>query len=296
MTINQTGTTENLCVLVERSFLWARGPFCHRTIRGKSPKGTQNTNPNQSPGLNLSSSTNRQLKQGSCSLYISYLTLIPKKLLATDSVKLSYAFQRQLAGTNLHYLNSKSMKHARHALEILVKQNSLTNDCRRSNSLQVFNESSCIASVMHSHTTACWPCQLRTDVYCTKRWKNNFYSFPHSAFSALTLLVGGTESIRPVKNWVAWLSVWSEVQTCIQPSWCQCHSMSLASVKSRLVLPFWYQLTWVVPEKGPLNGCVCPHRTVNPWKVLNETNGDYSSGRLYTAQLNKSWKLTSDTL
>ena len=30
---------------------------------------------------------------------------------------------------------------------------------------------------------------------------------------------------------------------------------SLASVKSRLVLPFWYRLTRVVPEKGPLNGC-----------------------------------------
>jgi len=24
-----------------------------------------------------------------------------------------------------------------------------------------------------------------------------------------------------------------------------------------LVLPFWYRLTWVVPEKEPLNGCVC---------------------------------------
>ena len=34
-------------------------------------------------------------------------------------------------------------------------------------------------------------------------------------------------------------------------------TLSLASVKSRLVLPFWYQLTWVVPEKGPLNGYVC---------------------------------------
>ena len=33
--------------------------------------------------------------------------------------------------------------------------------------------------------------------------------------------------------------------------------MSLASVKFRLVLPFWYRLTRVVPEKGPLNGCVC---------------------------------------
>jgi len=57
------------------------------------------------------------------------------------------------------------------------------------------------------------------------------------AFSALTLLVGR--------------------HTCIWPSWCHCHSLSLASVKSRLVLPFWYRLTWVVPDKGPLNGCVC---------------------------------------
>jgi len=53
---------------------------------------------------------------------------------------------------------------------------------------------------------------------------------------------------------LVWLSVWSEVQTCIWPSWCHCYSLSLASVKSRLVLPFWYR---VVPEKGPLNGCVC---------------------------------------
>jgi len=56
---------------------------------------------------------------------------------------------------------------------------------------------------------------------------------------------------------LAWLSVWSEVQTCIWPSCCYCHSLSLASVKSRLVLPFWYRLTWVVPAKGPLNECVC---------------------------------------
>ena len=36
-----------------------------------------------------------------------------------------------------------------------------------------------------------------------------------------------------------------------------CHSRSLASVKSRLDFPFWYQFTKVVPDKGPLNGCVC---------------------------------------
>jgi len=73
--------------------------------------------------------------------------------------------------------------------------------------------------------------------------------------------LGGRKGTGPVKNLnsevLAWLSVWSEVQTCIWLSWFHCHSLSLASVKSRLVLPFWYRLTWVVPDKGPLNGCVC---------------------------------------
>ena len=32
---------------------------------------------------------------------------------------------------------------------------------------------------------------------------------------------------------------------------CHCHSLSLASVNSRLVLPFWYRLTQAVPDKGP---------------------------------------------
>jgi len=54
---------------------------------------------------------------------------------------------------------------------------------------------------------------------------------------------------------LVWLSIWSKVQTCIRPSWCNCHSLSLASVNSRLVLPFWYWRTWIVPEKGPLNVC-----------------------------------------
>ena len=49
------------------------------------------------------------------------------------------------------------------------------------------------------------------------------------------------------------------MQTCIWPSGCHCHSLSLASVKSRLVLPFWHRLARVVPNKGPLNGCVCVH-------------------------------------
>ena len=73
--------------------------------------------------------------------------------------------------------------------------------------------------------------------------------------------LGGRNGIQPVKKSscgvLVSLSVWSEVQTCIWPSRCHCHSLSLATVKSRLVLPFWYWLTRVVPDKGPLNGCMC---------------------------------------
>ena len=62
------------------------------------------------------------------------------------------------------------------------------------------------------------------------------------AFSALTLLVGRQEGHLACKKLscglLAWLSVWSKVQTCIWPSWCHCHSLSLASAKSRLVFTF----------------------------------------------------------
>ena len=34
---------------------------------------------------------------------------------------------------------------------------------------------------------------------------------------------------------LAGLSLWSEVQTCIRPSWCHCHLLSLVSVKSTVV-------------------------------------------------------------
>ena len=89
--------------------------------------------------------------------------------------------------------------------------------------------------------------------------------------------LGGRKGIRPVKNFEWW---GAGVVICLErgadlhmawPSWCHCHSLSLASVKSRLVLvlPFWYRLTWVVPEKGPLNVCVCvsePQFLLLVWK------------------------------
>ena len=108
----------------------------------------------------------------------------------------------------------------------------------------------------------CLLCTLLYSVYFMLSMKhvgweryNHFFlfSFSVSAFSALTLLFGWQEGHMACKNWgwvLAWLSVWSEVQTCMCPSWCHCHSLSLASLKSRLVLPSWYQLTRVVPDKG----------------------------------------------
>ena len=66
--------------------------------------------------------------------------------------------------------------------------------------------------------------------------------------------------------------------TCIWPSWCQCHSLSLASVKSRLVLPFWYRPTRVVPDKGPLNVCVRGQGVVMSCGL----EGDHRSGIVLT--------------
>jgi len=78
-----------------------------------------------------------------------------------------------------------------------------------------------------------------------------------SAFSALTLLDGRQDGHLACKKLSGGVLAWLSVQTCTWPSWRHCHSLSLTSVKSTLVLPFWHRLTRVVPEKGPLNVCVC---------------------------------------
>jgi len=102
-------------------------------------------------------------------------------------------------------------------------------------------------------------------------------------FSALALLnwLSGRKGIRPVKTewWgTGMVPAWSEVQTCIWPTWCHCHSLSLASVKSSLVLPFWYRPTRVVPDKGPLNGCVwiTSNVKIGTKKCLETTQGRHS--------------------
>jgi len=82
-----------------------------------------------------------------------------------------------------------------------------------------------------------------------------------SAFSVLTLLVGQQEGHPACKKLSCgvlhgYLSG-ARCRLAYGPADATAKSLSLASVKSRLVLPFSYQLTWVVPEKGQLNGCVC---------------------------------------
>jgi len=69
------------------------------------------------------------------------------------------------------------------------------------------------------------------------------------AFSALTLLVGRQEGHPEWRGAgvVVCLERGADLHMAqLMPR----HLLSLASVKSRLVLPFWYRLTWVVTEKG----------------------------------------------
>ena len=82
------------------------------------------------------------------------------------------------------------------------------------------------------------------------------------------------------------------MQTCIWPSRCHCHSLSLASVKSRLVSPFWYQLTWLVPDKRPLKG-VCnksrvPIEMSGLFRTFDPKNQDHFSTILGCSASSKS--------
>ena len=87
-------------------------------------------------------------------------------------------------------------------------------------------------------TSSLWCCYM----YCYQVTKC-FFAILYMPSVLWHCWLDGRKSIRPVKKLsggvLAWLSVWSEVQTCIWPSGFHCHSLSFASVKSRLVLPSW---------------------------------------------------------
>jgi len=80
---------------------------------------------------------------------------------------------------------------------------------------------------------------------------------------------GGMKGIRPVKSewWGAGMVVGLERGADLHMAQMMSLPLSLASVKSRLVLPFWYRLTRIVPEKRPLNGCVCTRYSSYIFKV-----------------------------
>jgi len=86
------------------------------------------------------------------------------------------------------------------------------------------------------------------------------------AFSALTLLVTWQESHPAYKELsggvLAWLSVWSKVQTCIWPIWFHCQSLSLA------------QHTHTHPFNGPLSGTTRVSRYQK-----RKTNLDFTEAR-----------------
>ena len=87
------------------------------------------------------------------------------------------------------------------------------------------------------------------------------YSFIYSLPSVLWCCwLGGRKGIRPVESqwWGAGIVICLEqdaelhtTQLMPLPLTVSCFS------KIQIVLPFRYWLTWVVPAKGPLNGCVC---------------------------------------
>ena len=81
------------------------------------------------------------------------------------------------------------------------------------------------------------------------------------AFSALTLLVGrheGHPACKKTEWWGTGVVIRLERGTDLYmaqrmplPLTVSCFS------KIQTGFPFWYRLTWVVPETGPLDGCVC---------------------------------------
>ena len=89
--------------------------------------------------------------------------------------------------------------------------------------------------------------------------------YQNCAFSALTLLVGRQEGHPACKKTEWW---GAGVVICLE--WgADLHMAQLMPLPltHRSVLPFWYRLTRVVPEKGPLNGmCVVCVIYQNIWR------------------------------
>jgi len=120
------------------------------------------------------------------------------------------------------------------------------------------------------HTTQTYilfgrPMPAACEVWSAKSMRNDCYISANVLWTPtlilkLTISSEGSEQTFPtiycpygnIVNFphVAWLSVLVEVQICIWPFWCHCHSPSLASVKSRLVLVHTHMHTTISPLSG----------------------------------------------
>ena len=98
---------------------------------------------------------------------------------------------------------------------------------------------------LNIHFMLCQKLHIIRMIIMMKTFNNSEFS----AFSALTMLLGWQEGHPACKKLsggvLAWLPVWGKVQICIWPSWCHCHSLSLAPVN-----PDWLYLpgfTFLLP-------------------------------------------------
>jgi len=90
---------------------------------------------------------------------------------------------------------------------------------------------------------------------------------------------------------LAWLYVWGKVQICIWPSWCHCHSLSLASVESRLVLVLTHPGNPGQSSEGcKMAVCVC---VVSQWQQWYDTSLVHCS---YVHDVMKFWYVTTSSM
>ena len=89
-------------------------------------------------------------------------------------------------------------------------------------------------------------------------WSTTYLSY---AFSALTLLVGrqeGHPACKKTEWWGAGVVICLELGADVHTAQLMPLPLTVSCfTKIQIDFAFWYRLTRVVPEKGPLNVCVC---------------------------------------
>ena len=126
------------------------------------------------------------------------------------------------------------------------------------------------------------PCSVPTAFLrqCHHSW---YICTNNNAFSAWHSWLGVSYSIWSVKNWVmrCCLGYLSEARfIAYSPADATATSLSLASLKSRLILPFWYWLTQVFLARRPLNGCLpCTNHHHIRFKALFPALPGWASAR-----------------